>query len=420
MSRTRSVWSTFWRPAPDGYGARLMPFTRPLLQAQLEAEAAGHLGYARLLTELHLRENPEHLPTLLTYAHHEISFCQYTAAQDALTRAHALASEPHQLALVCLQEGHLLHAQGQFAAAELTFLNAQELEPDDAHGLTYAAASALEAGELARARELGLQAVQCRDGCLDEAWAGLAACQRALGELEEAAASARRALALDPDNPVLQAIEFDAESALEFTRAGRPQPAGSAATEMLFEEAWSAEEAGYPACALYHNGQVLALQPNHLRGLAMSARLLTELARYGEAAAAIDRLRRHASERNRPQAFLLQGSLLARQGRRQAALAAFLEAHRADPEEATPLAFAADAAFRHGNLGLAQELARRATTCPHGQLDEAWQNFGQYLVADRRFAEAADCFHRALELDPGSEVASAGLRDVELLSAHPD
>lgn len=391
--------------------------SHPLLKAQLEAEAAGHIGYARFLTELHLREQPQHLPAMVACAHHEISFGQYAAAQRMLAMAHAQATED-QLALVCLQEGHLLHAQGQFAAAEVTYLAAQELEPDDAHGFTFAAASAFQRGDFDRAVELGRRASRCQEGCLDEAWSDLAGYYLAESRLIDAAECCQLALAIDPDSAAARLLVDDLELIRQFRAAPPVGLADAEALSKVLHEASAAEDASHTGYARCLVEQVLREQPLQPQALSMLARTQTAFCRYHDALAAIDLLEVHTRVMDRPWIFILRGQLLSRQGRHEAAVAAFLEAHRLDRTEATPLVFAASAAFHDGNLDRAQQLCEKAIDCPKGPIDEAWHNLGGYLLAERRYEDAAECYARSLEIAPENEFAEGRQQDVELILAH--
>ena len=53
--------------------------------------------------------------------------------------------------------------------------------------------------------------------------------------------------------------------------------------------------------------------------------------------------------------------------------------------------------------------------CEGGPVDEALFNLGGVLLAVGRFQEAADCYERALEIDPEYEIAKERLEDVRLI-----
>jgi tetratricopeptide (TPR) repeat protein len=65
-----------------------------------------------------------------------------------------------------------------------------------------------------------------------------------------------------------------------------------------------------------------------------------------------------------------------------------------------------------GELAQAEAVLRKGTLCTEGCIDEAWQLLGNVLAAQQKFLAAADCFQRALTIDPNYLLATKGLRDV--------
>lgn len=63
-----------------------------------------------------------------------------------------------------------------------------------------------------------------------------------------------------------------------------------------------------------------------------------------------------------------------------------------------------------GSESIARYLA--LFVCPEGCIDEAYHNLGLILRAQGRLREAADCFRRAIELDPEYDNAKEALDDV--------
>jgi tetratricopeptide (TPR) repeat protein len=95
----------------------------------------------------------------------------------------------------------------------------------------------------------------------------------------------------------------------------------------------------------------------------------------------------------------------------------FLEAHHLDPSDATYLIYAGSVAFRRGDIDRAQKLASKATDCTEGCVEEAWFNLGGHLLSEKRYHDAADCYRKALEIDPDYQIARQRLEDVELIIA---
>jgi hypothetical protein len=85
-----------------------------------QADKAGQIGNDCYLCERFLEKYPEHVPTLVRYASNLISLAQYSQAAEVLDRAQAVVSDEKRH-FVLIQHGHLMEAQGQFAAAEQVF-----------------------------------------------------------------------------------------------------------------------------------------------------------------------------------------------------------------------------------------------------------------------------------------------------------
>lgn len=110
-----------------------------------------------------------------------------------------------------------------------------------------------------------------------------------------------------------------------------------------------------------------------------------------------------------------RGHLLEARGDFLGAEQLFMQAHQLDPDDATCLIYAGSVAFRRGDIGRAEALARQATECSDGCIDEAWFNLGGYLLSAKRYSEAADCYRRALDIDPNYDIARERLSDVGLI-----
>ena len=152
--------------------------------------------------------------------------------------------------------------------------------------------------------------------------------------------------------------------------------------------------------------------------LEIYSRTLASMALYSEAESAIDRAEQHAPQKRMKWILSQRGSIRECQGRFQEAEILFLGAHAQDPQEATFLIFAGSCAFRQGHISRAAELARRATTCGKGAIDEAFHNLGGYLSCMKRFSEAQDCYKRATEIDPDYEAAFQRLEDIRRVLAN--
>ena len=125
------------------------------------------------------------------------------------------------------------------------------------------------------------------------------------------------------------------------------------------------------------------------------------------------------SENRRYSVLAQRGHLLLHKGHFADAKAKYLDAYDLEPDEATWLIFAASAAFHLGDIEGAEQLARRATECSEGCIDEAWFNLGGYLLSQKRYEEARDCYRRALAIDPDYEIAKKRLSDVDKILLQP-
>lgn len=191
-----------------------MPSDEPLYKAIRSAHQSDHIGYTRHLCERYLKDHPDHVPTLIRYASNLISLAQYSAAQAALDHAQPIVPQ-ERLHLVIAQRGHLAKAQGDFLGAEELFMQAHELDPDDATPLIYAASVAFRRGDIGRAESLARQATGCTDGCIDEAWYNLGGYLLSAKRYSEAADCYRRALDMDPDYEIARKRLVDVELILQ-------------------------------------------------------------------------------------------------------------------------------------------------------------------------------------------------------------
>jgi tetratricopeptide (TPR) repeat protein len=113
----------------------------------------------------------------------------------------------------------------------------------------------------------------------------------------------------------------------------------------------------------------------------------------------------------------LRGRLYEERGDYHSAEEVFLRSHSLDPKEAAFLIFAASVVFRSGDIPRAISLITQATLCDDDLLYEAQFNLGGYLCAQRRYAEALNCYRRVMELRPDYGNVQVRLADVERVLA---
>lgn len=163
-------------------------------------------------------------------------------------------------------------------------------------------------------------------------------------------------------------------------------------------------------CEIY-----LADHPDHVTTLIRYACNLIALKQYSMAEKVIDDSQRLVPEERLHHVLAQRGHLLVAKGDFSLAEAAFIRAHELKPDSASHLIYAGDAAFCRGNIERAMELARQAIRCTEGCIEEAYFNLGGYLLSNQQYPEAADCYRKALKIDPDYELAKERLADVELI-----
>jgi tetratricopeptide (TPR) repeat protein len=107
---------------------------------------------------------------------------------------------------------------GAYAEAESLFLAAHELDPSDATYLIYAFSAASARGDLSRAEELIRRALECQEGCLDEAYFNLGGCLLRKKQYEEARRCYVQALEIDPDYEIAKKRLADLDALRERQR----------------------------------------------------------------------------------------------------------------------------------------------------------------------------------------------------------
>ena len=186
----------------------------------------------------------------------------------------------------------------------------------------------------------------------------------------------------------------------------------------LREKMFAADDADEVGYTRYLCELVLEMRPRSWRILFLHARNLIPLGQYDEAARALDR----AEEKVPPERLYLihgiRGHLAKEKGLFTEAESHYLQASALQPGDATWFIYAGIVASASGNVARAEEFARRAVACPEGCIDEAWFNLGGYLLAQKRYPEAKECYHRALEIDPDYTEAWTRLADVNKILRH--
>lgn len=139
---------------------------------------------------------------------------------------------------------------------------------------------------------------------------------------------------------------------------------------------------------------------------------LIDLARYSEAELAIKKALSLCPPEKLWIPLAEMGHLCKAQGDYKSAAGWYQQAIEAVPREASGHSYLGGLLAKSGRLMEAEAAHRAATRCIEGCRDEAFLNLGLVLRAQERYEEAAECFERALELDPKYDAAKRALRDV--------
>ncbi len=156
----------------------------------------------------------------------------------------------------------------------------------------------------------------------------------------------------------------------------------------------------------------LEAHPDDLGVIHDYAEMLYQMTRYDEAIrVCLDAIERF--EDDRWGLYIKMGQLHRYRGDFAVAELWYQKAIDENPDEAGSYIFLGAVQARQGKLMQAEVTHRRAIQCPDGLIDEAYHNLGLVLRGQGRFAEAADCFRKAIELCPEYPHAIEALQDVE-------
>jgi len=198
-----------------------MPVDKTLLEELFSADDDDYLpGYTRLLAEKILAEDPNHFQALLIYSRCLVSLGQYNDSEKALDHAEKIGA--NKLHLVLAYKAKLYERMGELETAAEMYLKAHKLVPNDATYLIYLASIIFAIGDVPKAEKIAREAIECSDGCIDEAYynlAGYLLCQR---RYDEALIYYEKALSIDPDFDLVKRRLVD----LEKIKILQDEPAG--------------------------------------------------------------------------------------------------------------------------------------------------------------------------------------------------
>jgi tetratricopeptide (TPR) repeat protein len=176
-----------------------------------------------------------------------------------------------------------------------------------------------------------------------------------------------------------------------------------------------------PATTLLRARAFLRRFPQSAAVWASMGRVLTSMARYGEARAALAtsmRLRAEGGKEPVGWTCASMGDSFEQAGDFQSALAWYLRALALSPEDADVHFCAGSLLHRWGRFDEAEDLLRRPRQCSEGDRCAPWLALGRVLTSREQFAKARRCFRKALKIDPDDNRARRGLEDAKSGIAH--
>jgi tetratricopeptide (TPR) repeat protein len=180
-----------------------------------------------------------------------------------------------------------------------------------------------------------------------------------------------------------------------------------------WERLRKADDANSTALTVLRAREFLSHYPDFGPAWLVLGQALRCLARYEEAQSALTRCLDLCPEEKRRLPLYEFGHLGKQCGDYEEAARWYRASIEADPNDASGYIFLGGILAKQGKLHEAEQIHRTGTQCREGCIDEAFLNLGLVLRAQERFEEAAECFCKAVELDPNYRDAKQALRDTE-------
>ena len=174
----------------------------------------------------------------------------------------------------------------------------------------------------------------------------------------------------------------------------------------------AAWDSGKTMCAIELGQQYLRNYPKDGAAWLLMGDLLTGIARYEEAIAALRKAMRLAVPEHLDMAYRQMGTLYRERGKYRIAERWFRKAMDANPKSTRSLIFLGAVLAKQGRFAEAKRYHRRAAGLAVDTWDEAYFNRGLILRAERKYEAALECFDKAVEIDPKYEMAKKERSDV--------
>lgn len=184
--------------------------------------------------------------------------------------------------------------------------------------------------------------------------------------------------------------------------------------EHLFDEIVDLSDEDFLALLIEKSAAYLEIYPRDTLIWFHYGSALAKVSRFEEAQLAFEKALRNKNALLKASVWTAKGHLEQRRGDFQQAEKCFLQALLFDPTATWNHVFLGVLLFQRGDLKGAEERLHLAiaSITPEDR-DEAYFNLGGVLLAQKRYEEAAQCYRKALELDPEYKLAKIRLADVE-------
>jgi tetratricopeptide (TPR) repeat protein len=194
-----------------------MSTLKEMKQILQEADDKGFVALSREICERLLIAEPKERWVLSIYADNLTKCSLYTEAAQVIARAEEVA-EPGILKWILSKKGNLYEEMSDFQKAEEIYMQAHALDPAEPALLVFAASVAFRSGNIQRAIDLAREATLCPGKPFAEAYYNLAGFLMVQKQYEEARASYKQALEINPDYENARTRLEDVERVLEFMR----------------------------------------------------------------------------------------------------------------------------------------------------------------------------------------------------------
>ena len=168
----------------------------------------------------------------------------------------------------------------------------------------------------------------------------------------------------------------------------------------------------YPAYCLILSRELCNKYPNQCIFYLYQGKALKNLSRYLESLELMDVAGKICPDNQQYSLVSEKGHLYRSKKDYKNAIICFKKLVERNPEDAGGHVYLGSIFSLVGNLHQAENCHRKAIQCTYGDIDEAYLNLGYVLRAQERFAEALECFTRALEIDSNYELAELALKDI--------